>query len=250
MSNKKRYEYYNDAEKMADDYLKEHFDIKNISFPINPFKLLADEGVIFAITNLKIDGFYKSAENKDDVPLVGIKKDVRIIRQRYTAAHELCHHLKDNKKEIACAPNSKDEVEIFAEDFAAALLMPVRELEKQVNRCKSNYGKVDFDSIVIIAEYFGVSFLSCAVRIFTLFNCIEGCCDIKTLLYCAKKYSSDDRRKEIEHSYVKLYDQLFDCYENQLRPSNRDFAKNIFQNTFIMTLGWKELNYQRKKLVI
>ena len=38
---------YNDPEKMATDYLADHFKDKKIEFPINPFLLLKEEGGYF-----------------------------------------------------------------------------------------------------------------------------------------------------------------------------------------------------------
>ena len=44
-----------------------------------------------------------------------------IVRQRFTAAHELCHHLKDVHSGFMCATNAKSEIEKYAENFASTV---------------------------------------------------------------------------------------------------------------------------------
>lgn len=44
---------YGNAERLAEDFLKEYFHGKPIQYPINPFQILKDTGVIFLLQNWK-----------------------------------------------------------------------------------------------------------------------------------------------------------------------------------------------------
>ena len=122
---------YRDPEHMAAAYLREKFGNQPIHYPINPFALLRSEGVIFKLADFhRLEGVYIPASNSEDIPIVGINSARPITRQRYTAAHELCHHFRDSDKEISCPFNSQSSIEVFAERFAAALLMPIAELKR------------------------------------------------------------------------------------------------------------------------
>jgi Zn-dependent peptidase ImmA (M78 family) len=151
--------------KMAAAYLVKYFGNQKIEYPINPFQMLKDEGVLFSLMNFKkLEGVYIPPSSLDDVPVVGINANRPITRQRFSAAHELCHHLRDADKQISCPIGSKNAIERFAEGFAAALLMPVGELRAQVNKRKNSNHNISFDDVLEIAEYFGVSFQACLFR--------------------------------------------------------------------------------------
>ena len=138
---------YKDPEKMASAYLASHFGNSRIEYPINPFALLQDEGVLFNLTNFKkLEGVYIPATSENDIPTVGINANRPITRQRFTAAHELCHHFRDAGKQINCpiGGSSRSAIESFAEKFAAAVLMPLAELRIQVNKRKNNRNTPSF----------------------------------------------------------------------------------------------------------
>jgi Zn-dependent peptidase ImmA (M78 family) len=94
---------FKDAESMAAAYLTAYFGNSEIEYPISPFKMLKDEGVDFVIRNFnKLEGVYIPAQTQDDIAIVGISANRPITRQRFTAAHELCHHFRDADKQVAC----------------------------------------------------------------------------------------------------------------------------------------------------
>ncbi len=46
-------------EKLAERYLAEYFGNQKIEYPINPFRMLKDEGVLFSFMNFrKLEGVY------------------------------------------------------------------------------------------------------------------------------------------------------------------------------------------------
>lgn len=143
------------ADQLASTFLKEYFDNSAITFPINPFQMLADLGIPFMLRPFKnYDGIFISAEDEDDIPVVAININRPIARQRYSAAHELCHYLKDSNKQFACTPSSNNSIEKYAEKFASELLMPINELKNQTLKYAID-GYVDFESVLKIADYLG-----------------------------------------------------------------------------------------------
>ena len=67
-----------------------------LSFPIDPIKILKDAGVIVVLKDFeKLDGII--INDADDYTVVGINSNNGWQRQRFTAAHEYCHYIKDLK---------------------------------------------------------------------------------------------------------------------------------------------------------
>ena len=86
---------YTDPEKMAAAYLVKYYGNQRIEYPINPFKMLNDEGILFYLMDFKkLEGVYIPASSSGDVPVIGINVNRPITRQRFSAAHELCHHFR------------------------------------------------------------------------------------------------------------------------------------------------------------
>lgn len=228
--------HYRNPDKMASDYLTFYYPEKQIKYPVNPFKMLKDAGVTFVLNNFdKLEGVYIPPSSNDDIAIVGINNKRPITRQRFTAAHELCHHLKDSDKEIACPIGDKDESEYFADRFASALLMPIEELRVQVNLHKKTPKDryITFDDVLEIADYFGVSFEACLFRIAYTIHAIEGNTEPKELKKRVQKYKPDTKRKEKHMNSLLLYEGLIDSYDNILRFKPNEYARLIFQNDYI-----------------
>ncbi|MEA4871494.1 MAG: ImmA/IrrE family metallo-endopeptidase, partial [Synergistaceae bacterium] len=222
----------NNAEMLAVLYLKHYYKDREITYPINPFQGLVDEGVKFAIRDFgKLEGVYIPAQDQDDIPMVGINLNRPITRQRFTAAHELCHFFKDSEKQI-CPIGSKTASEIFANSFASGILMPFSELRTQVNNRRKN-GYVDFDDILEIANYFGVSFESCVFRVAYYIHAVQGNTEVKALRGKIRKYKPDAQRRKRGYNNVSLYEGLIDSYEHALSFIPNDFSLNVFQNDYI-----------------
>jgi len=226
---------YTDAEKMAEDYLANYFCNEKIEYPINPFKMLKDEGVLFSLSEFaKLEGVYVPKASADDIPVVGININRPITRQRFTAAHELCHHFRDADRQISCPISGKKTgVELFADKFAAALLMPISELRIQVNKRKNSRNVISLNDVLEIADYFGVSFESCLYRIAYQIHAISGNTEPDELKKRIRKYGPDKVRKSKHLTYAKLYTGLIDCYQEQLSFEPTDYAKILFQSNYI-----------------
>jgi len=229
----KALEMGSDPEKLAQAFLRDYFDGKQATYPINPFQMLTDMGVPFVFRPFKnYEGVYIPPENGDDIPVVAINLKRPITRQRFTAAHELCHHLKDRTAGMICQIRSNAEIEKYAEKFAAALLMPTGALTEQVNKYAIN-GYVSFDDILRIAHFFGVSFQSCAFRIAYKLNAIDGETSPKSLTKRINKYAPEKKRILENLQNLGLYEDLFLAAANNfiLAPSPNISYK--FQNEYV-----------------
>lgn len=93
---------YINYETMAADFLAAYFGDDTIVYPINPFEMLKDSGVEFLFRKFKkLEGVYIPASDETDIPIVAINFERPITRQRFTAAHELCHHFRDRDRQVS-----------------------------------------------------------------------------------------------------------------------------------------------------
>lgn len=197
---------------LAAKVLKDRFGEEMPSIPIDPFKLMREYGIVYQLMEFEnLEGIYLVPEGENDLPVVGINYKRKITRQRFTAAHELCHHLQDRRSEICPKGGNGSETERFAEQFAAELLMPGK-LFLSVAQEYAENGKVSLDDALQIAERFGVSFRSCVLRLAYTFHILDG--DYKNLNKRISDYRPDRKKlamgMEIEN--INLLRQEIDSY--------------------------------------
>ena len=128
------------------------------SFPIDPVTIAHKFGlrVVDAALPTDISGALIKEKGKD--PVIMLETDDSLNRKRFTCAHELGHFVwRSEQDEEACVyeyieyrsedrEHKQKEEEIFANAFAAALLMPEQEIRKLADEPK-----------VLLAKKFGVS---------------------------------------------------------------------------------------------
>lgn len=222
------------AEQLADKVLRYVFDDKEPSFPINPFEIINKFGVVYQFMEFeKLEGIYCLPEDKDDIPIIGINFNRNIQRQRYTAAHELCHHIKDQNSNICPIMGKKNEVEKYADQFASALLMPRKQLKLQAEKYAEN-GKVDLFGALYISTYFGTSFEATVYSLAYRIGKYTGDTDSKEIRKAIRKFHPDKKKIElkIDLNNVKLWEQIVNTYVYFWNISN-SFAWNVFKNDFI-----------------
>jgi Zn-dependent peptidase ImmA (M78 family) len=109
---------------------------------------------------------------KDGSALIGVNSSEAAVRQRFTIAHELGHYYlhpkkdtfidyRDNKKDPKRSPNERE-----ADMFAAALLMPREQIEKDF-RSLVKTGFTDYE-IQKLAEHYQVSEMAMKLRVLNL----------------------------------------------------------------------------------
>lgn len=207
------FEFGMSPQALAEKVLEDRFGKEIPSIPIDPFKLMREYGIVYQFMEFEdLEGIYLVPEDDNDIPLVGINYKRKITRQRFTAAHELCHHLKDRRNEVCPKGGTGDKIERFAEQFAAELLMPKKIFLSVVHEYTEN-GKVSLDDALQIAERFGVSFRSCVLRLAYTFHILDG--EYVNLNRRISDYKPDKKKialgMEIEN--IDLLRQEIDSYE-------------------------------------
>lgn len=193
--------------------------VRITDLPINPFKILEKSGVVYSFADFSdLEGFYCLPEN-DEVGIVGINKNRPIHRQRFTAAHELCHHLKDSRDQI-CKIGMTDPIEIYANNFASELLFPETVLEYIINKFEMNVSDLEkllagvqseLDKVLKISVLFGTSMESTARKLLKYFNYRYAYPDLKKVL---KKYKVSDRKEILGiDDETELWIQVVDSYQ-------------------------------------
>lgn len=136
------------AEELANRELENIRSKGALNFLIDPFEILHDAGVDIVLKDFdNLAGIIINDE--DNCTIVGINKNNSLQRQRFTAAHEYCHYIKDLKRQtgsvdcIKCLSTSNDKIEKNADSFAGFFLMPTNELKKICEMYKDNRGYVE-----------------------------------------------------------------------------------------------------------
>ena len=148
-------QYRNDAQGLARYFSEEYFKEHEKVFPINPFQVLTDLGIHFVFRNFdKMEGLFMPFTADMPIDLVAINAKRPITRQRFSAAHELCHFLKDadTQSTFMCAISSNEYKEKYAESFAASFLMPEDELRVQIDSLHPGDGELTFDDVLKIYD--------------------------------------------------------------------------------------------------
>ncbi len=77
----------------------------------------------------------------NDVPTIAFNKNHAWYRRRFTIAHEIGHYMmKTGRENIELALDSTDPMEIEANEFAAELLMPLKQFKED---CKKGIKSID-----------------------------------------------------------------------------------------------------------
>lgn len=246
--------YFHSPEELANQVLQVFYDGKEITYPVDPFKLLKAFGIIYQMWNFdRLEGIYIVPEDDNDIPMVGININRPITRQRFTAAHELCHHLKDKASVYCSISGKKDAVESFADDYAACILMPIEDL-KSVSDPYLEDGFVDFDDVLLIAEFFGVSFDSCVYRLAYKLHRIDGDTDSKALKNRIRAYQRKKKKTSLrlEKHDLTLLRNIIESYTFSFhQESNIVWFK--FKNNFTYNenrLEGLEIDYDKLSEII
>ncbi|MEW6455801.1 MAG: XRE family transcriptional regulator [Acidobacteriota bacterium] len=118
----------------------------------------------------KIDGAFVFTEDKRAFILINNSQTKG--RQVFTAAHEYCHYLKDRDYKFwidtpdqLSEKNGKDKkpLEIFANSFAANLLMPKDKIDEIID--KNGGKKIGPEDVIYLKRCFGVSYQAILYRL-------------------------------------------------------------------------------------
>lgn len=125
-------------------------------FPVDPVWIAREFGIRVIEADLPTDVSGALIKDQGQDPIMVLSAADSKNRKRFTAAHELGHFIRRNGQEhyeyvdlrSPASANGKDPEEVFANQFAANLLMPEAAVREQ-----SRSGQPSF----MIALHFGVS---------------------------------------------------------------------------------------------
>ena len=211
------YDFYQNRDTpddLAHKVLNKHYKNK-LTFsdlPINPFKILKSSGATYTFIDFdEFEGFYLLYNEAGDMyqtPVVGIKQEARITRQRFSAAHELCHHIKDRETAFS-KQGDGSEIEVFANKFASELLMPRYLLSEMIKKIDLNINletEVFMDKILEISAEFGVSFHAASIAVNSVIRKFSN----PELTKHRKNYKPEKKREKYIHKDYLCYRQAFD----------------------------------------
>lgn len=226
--------YFHSPEELANKVLQVYFKDRKPVYPIDPFHLMKIFGIPFQFREFeKLEGIYFAPEDEGDIPLVAINQNRPITRQRFTAAHEICHHIKDRESVSCPLDGRKNGVERYADSFATALLMPRQEILRVSDQFLKN-GVVEFEDVIQIADYFGVSFQACVYRLAYDLKRISGPIESEILRRRIIAFKPD--KYKIEHGLEKhdagLLKNIINNYEYFIQTES-GIVWNKFKIDFI-----------------
>lgn len=137
----------------------------------NVIDLLEQQGVrivIWPLENERFSGLF--LEDEAVGPCILINASHRPPRIAYTAAHEYGHILMDKELKTKICDEEKDLVDVRADVFAAALLMPAKGIEeflRSLRRAKLGKKPLEASDIIALRRHLGVS---CQALLFRLMN--------------------------------------------------------------------------------
>lgn len=191
--------------------------------PLDPFKALNDSGAFYRFLDFRdIEGIYllpKNSQDPNSVASVGLKycSNTRLTRLRFTAAHELCHHLKDEKSSISCQ-SDHNPIEVYANRFASAFLMPEFLLRQAL--IKENITSFDIHNDTLLNKMFEISlqfqtsFESTLIRIKKIFK-IQNYINFKNII---SKFSPDSKK----HDFPSASKNEIICLQQIINSGNYD----------------------------
>jgi len=175
----------NSAEIAATSLLKNLWTDKGKSLPVDPAVLASELGINVVEGQLPTDVSGALIKKEGEDPVVLLNQNDSVTRKRFTCAHEIGHYIEriffssaDHRNayeyvdfRTATVQEKKSESELFADDFAAELLMPRGEVNAvlsaitdDIQQIESN-DNVSMAKVLPVAERFGVSNSAAIYRI-------------------------------------------------------------------------------------
>ncbi|WP_336857200.1 ImmA/IrrE family metallo-endopeptidase [Sinomonas albida] len=148
-----------DARRNAQAVLDEYWDD---SYPVDPVKIARKMGVEVFTAELGDDVFGMMTGNPSQASIY-LDVDQPHVRMRFTCAHELGHYVERSSRlaaeddpQFAEIDRRSDEgrgrpLEIFANEFAASLLMPEQQVKDLHRQGKSRYDMVTLFQVSLAA---------------------------------------------------------------------------------------------------
>jgi len=140
------------------------------SSPVDIFALLGSQPDLTIVYYPMRDAISGMSVKDDTLKLIAINSRLSKGRQRFTAAHELCHLFFHNDfKTIVCSRDlvgARSDYEKEADQFASFFLAPYEAMLHFINNELNKKGeRMSLDDIVRIEQHFGMSRQATLVRL-------------------------------------------------------------------------------------
>lgn len=145
------------------------------SEPVDVFRVILDEGITLSFNRYKsLMGAYIPG-NDDTWPLITVNQGHGLALQRYTAAHELGHHVERSTpvhdldvEVLARGRQPRSYSEFFAESFAAWLLMPRQLVVAKLRQLGLPARELDAEGVYRLSLELGTSYDATATQLWVL----------------------------------------------------------------------------------
>ena len=227
------------ADKTLDTFFQRRPRITDL--PINPYKIMVLAGAFYVILDFdKVEGYFVPPGNNEKFSKIGLKLKTLPERRRFSAAHELCHHLKDSGSRIT-KQESNDPVEIFANQFATHLLMPENLVLQTINEFEINKEDLDLDKVLKFALRFAVSFRAAFIRLNEVLNIGLTYKEIKDKTDKYKPNKKKEKQSNYDEYVNSLYSEIIADYHflkfrTPVKTRN-DFLRLLITNDHLIENG-------------
>lgn len=237
------YEKNDSAQELADKTLSAFFGrkVKISDLPINPFAIMVSAGAYYVILDFSsIEGFFMPPKNGEKYSKIGLSLKALPERRRFSAAHELCHHLKDTDMRIT-KQGFNDDLEVFANKFATSLLMPDQIVNEVIEELEISKVDVNLDKVLKFSIKFAVSFQSAFI---VLNKKLKWGLSSKDIAKESKKYKPQKMRENLTKDTDYLYSLYKEIIENYKfikfktpTKTKNDFLKFVVTNDHLIENG-------------
>lgn len=148
--------------------LRERFFLGS-RLPVDIEGLLIKQGILTVFTKMSPDFSGMCLKYDKDTNFILVNSDIVLGRQNFTIAHELYHlYVQDDSefKVHSCdVMNPQSPIERHANTFASYFLLPQAGVVEVMQRIECNKKTVNAAHIIVMCNYFGVSYKAMLVRV-------------------------------------------------------------------------------------
>ncbi|TGB01485.1 ImmA/IrrE family metallo-endopeptidase [Halobacillus salinus] len=143
--------------------------------PIDIFSIIENKKILLNFQKLDSLAGAFLPETPDRKPGVLINKELPLTRQRYTAAHELCHFIRNDPPSIDTSSDlfnvdsyKREDNEQIANEFASSILMPRKLINNVLKRIAINPDQLNSNSVYELSLRMDTSYQATVNRLASL----------------------------------------------------------------------------------
>ncbi len=150
------------------NHLRERFNLGN-KLPVDLKGLLLSQGILTVFAKMSAEFSGMCLKYDKNINFILVNSDMVLGRQNFTIAHELYHLFVQDDHEFkvhSCeVVNPKSPIERHANTFASYFLLPRDGVVNLMQRIECNKKSINSAHIIVMCNYFGVSYQAMLVRV-------------------------------------------------------------------------------------